>query len=189
MINTVLLDRDGVINFDSPEYILSPQAWQPIAGSLQAIASLTKSGIKIGICSNQSALGRGMFQAKDLRAIHKKMLSAIQKYGGHIAHTAYCPHAPNDACLCRKPLPGLLLETLKSLHSDAKKSVMIGDSLRDVQAALAANVEPILVQSGYGDAINIAAKARVLHPNIAIYPNLANAVEALQSASEGLNIH
>jgi len=180
MINTVLLDRDGVINFDSPHYILSPQDWKPIEGSLQAIASLTKAGIQIGICSNQSALGRGMFRLQDMQAIHQKMLKAIQATGGKIAHTAYCPHVPKDACACRKPLAGLLLKTLKNLHANAKEAVMIGDSLRDVQAALAANVEPILVQSGYGDAQLIEDKARALHAKISVYPNLSAAVSDLK---------
>lgn len=180
MKNTILLDRDGVINFDSPNYILSPQDWNPIPGSLEAIAALTKSGVKIGLCSNQSALGRGMFQAHDMQAIHQKMMRAIEATGGHIAHSAYCPHHPDAQCLCRKPRAGLLIETLTKLHSKAEDAFMIGDSLRDVQAALAANVEPILVQSGYGDAQEIAKKAKELHPNITIHPDLRSAIIALE---------
>ncbi|MDQ6961980.1 MAG: D-glycero-beta-D-manno-heptose 1,7-bisphosphate 7-phosphatase [Mariprofundaceae bacterium] len=183
MTTTILLDRDGVINFDSPYYILSPKDWQPIPGSLEAIAALTKSGIKIGLCSNQSALGRGMFQAEEMQAIHQKMMQAIDDTGGHIAHSAYCPHHPDAQCLCRKPKAGLLIETLTKLHSEAHDAFMIGDSLRDVQAALAANVEPILVQTGYGDAKDIAEKAQHIYPHIGIYPDLKSAIIALKLTS------
>jgi len=179
MITTVLLDRDGVINYDSPQYILSVEAWQPIEGSLEAISAMTQRGIQVGICSNQSALGRGMFQKKDMQAIHQKMLYAIHDQGGYIGHVAYCPHTPNDNCTCRKPLPGLLLETMAKLQAKVSETVMIGDSLRDVEAALAANIEPILVRSGYGDAQEIANRAKHLCPSIVIYDDLVSAISAL----------
>lgn len=181
----VLLDRDGVINFDSPDYILTPEQWRPIPGSLEAIAALGRAGIPVAIVSNQSALGRGMFDAMTMEAIHTRMIAAIETAGGRIAHTAYCPHAPEDNCACRKPKPGLLVETLQALGiRDAAQTVMIGDSTRDVEAAVAVGVRPVLVRTGYGDAEAILAKARRLVPDIAVYDDLGQAVsELLQEAT------
>jgi len=174
----ILLDRDGVINFDSPDYILSPEQWRPIPGSLEAIAKLTQASIPIAIVSNQSALGRGMLPQELFQSIHAKMLLCIEELGGRIDHVAYCPHAPDDGCVCRKPLPGMIVESLAALNiSDKPESVyMIGDSLRDVQAAWAAKVPAILVQSGYGDATAILQKAREQHASIQSFPDLKAAV-------------
>ena len=175
----VLLDRDGVINFDSPDYILTPEQWRPVPGSLRAIARLTAAGIPAAICSNQSALGRGMLDEKTFQSIHAKMMLAIEEAGGEIAHVAYCPHAPEDGCKCRKPLPGLLHEALQMLDVAAENALMIGDSVRDVQAAKAAGVQAMLVQSGYGEAEDIFERSRRLMPDIRSFPDLAAAVDAL----------
>jgi len=177
----VLLDRDSVINFDSPDYILAPDQWNPIPGSLESIAALTAAGIPVAIVSNQSALGRGMLDQETFQTIHAKMMLVIEEVGGEIAHAAYCPHAPEDKCNCRKPAPGLIDETLQQLRlaTQTENVVFIGDSVRDVQAALAAGVTPMLVQTGYGDADAILAKSRRLMPDIACYPDLAAAVHAL----------
>lgn len=181
----VLLDRDGVINFDSPDYILSPEAWRPIPGSLEAIASLTRAGIAVAIVSNQSALGRGMLDEATFAAIHAKMMAAIAAAGGRIAHVAYCPHRPEDDCACRKPKPALVFDVLRrlGLADRPQAAVFVGDSLRDVQAALAAGVRPMLVQSGYGDAARIEAAARALAPDVRVFPDLAAAVQALLEES------
>lgn len=175
----VLLDRDGVINFDSPDYILAPDQWKPIPGSLEAIARLTAAGIPVAICSNQSGLGRGMMSPEAFQAIHARMMLAIEEKHGEIAHVAYCPHGPDDDCDCRKPLPGLIEEALASLDAAPSEALMIGDSTRDVQAAHAAGVNAWLVQSGYGDADSILSKSRELMPDIPAYPDLAAAVDAL----------
>ena len=180
-IRAVLLDRDGVINYDSPDYILSPHDWRPIPGSLEAIARLCCENIAVAIVSNQSALGRGMLDQTTFQAIHAKMMLAIEEAGGMIAHTAYCPHAPEDACECRKPKPGLVFETLKvlGLERHTEESVFIGDSVRDVQAAAAAGVRPMLVQTGYGDAGKIHARSAKLYPGIETHPDLAAAVASV----------
>ncbi|MDQ6988135.1 MAG: D-glycero-beta-D-manno-heptose 1,7-bisphosphate 7-phosphatase [Mariprofundaceae bacterium] len=175
----VLLDRDGVINFDSPDYILRPEQWLPIPGSLQAIARLSRAGIRVAICSNQSALGRGMLDQQVFQTIHAKMLLAIEEAGGEIAHVAYCPHAPDDGCICRKPLPAMIDESLQVLQVSAAEAIFIGDSIRDVQAAHAAGVAAMLVQSGYGDAAAILEKSQALMPDIRCYDDLAQAVDAL----------
>jgi len=177
----VILDRDGVINFDSPDYILSPERWRPIPGSLEAIARLARAGIPVAIASNQSALGRGMIDRNTFEAIHRKMLRAIERSGGNVLHAAYCPHAPDAGCDCRKPKPGLVVECLDrlGLRGHPMSALMIGDSLRDVQAAHAAGVPAWLVRSGYGDADAIHRRARALMPDIPGFPDLASAVDAL----------
>ncbi len=177
----VLLDRDGVINFDSPDYILAPDQWRPIPGSLEAIAKLASAGIPVAIISNQSALGRNMLDQNTFRAIHTKMMLTIEDAGGKIAHTAYCPHTPTDQCACRKPRPGLIDETLARLGSAIRIEtvVFIGDSVRDVQAALAANITPVLVKTGHGDTAAILEQARRRAPAIRCFGDLAAAVDAL----------
>jgi D-glycero-D-manno-heptose 1,7-bisphosphate phosphatase len=179
----VLLDRDGVINFDSPDYILTPEQWQPIPGSLEAIAKLTRTGISVAICSNQSGLGRGMMNEELFRAIHAKMLLAIEEAGGMLSHSAYCPHCPDDGCSCRKPLPGLIFEALKALNVEANEAIMVGDSSRDIEAAHAAGVDSVLVQSGYGNAEMILQRSLVINPEIRAYDNLASAVDTLLEGS------
>ncbi len=183
--DAVILDRDGVINFDSPDYILAPDQWRPIPGSLEAIARLTQVGVPVAIASNQSALGRGMIGRDTFEAIHARMMRAIEAAGGRVAHVAYCPHGPGDGCACRKPKPGLVRECLDALGlaENPDRALMIGDSLRDVQAALAAGARAWLVQSGYGDAEAILQKARAIDPAIAAFPDLARAVDALLEAA------
>ncbi|TLS68238.1 HAD-IIIA family hydrolase [Mariprofundus erugo] len=177
----VLLDRDGVINFDSPDYILSAGQWQPIPGSLAAISRLHAAGIRVAIVSNQSGLGRGMMDQAAFNAIHAKMMLAIEQAGGFIAHVAYCVHGPDDDCMCRKPRPGMVLDTLAALGLSSRPghALFIGDSIRDVEAADAAGVPAMLVRSGYGNAETILAKARLLQPLIEDYANLAEAVDMM----------
>ncbi|GAV19693.1 D-glycero-D-manno-heptose 1,7-bisphosphate phosphatase [Mariprofundus micogutta] len=177
----VLLDRDGVINFDSPDYILAADQWQPIPGSLEAIARLHTAGIKVTIVSNQSGLGRGMMDQQAFNEIHGKMMLAIEQAGGFISHVSYCPHGPDDNCLCRKPKPGMVLETLDALGllARAGQVLFIGDSVRDVAAAHAASVPAMLVQSGYGDAETILQKAQLIQPDIRYSANLEEAVNLI----------
>jgi len=180
MIQTVMLDRDGVINFDSPDYILSPEQWRPIPGSLEAIARLKRAGLQVTVCSNQSALGRGMIDQAMFDSIQAKMIAETEKAGGSFDYIAYCPHGPDDGCACRKPLPGMLLDTFKTLDIQDKSTVvMIGDSYRDVQAAHAAGIAAILVRSGYGDAHRILEKSRALMPDIQVFDHLRAAVSSL----------
>lgn len=175
----VLLDRDGVINFDSPDYILTPEQWNPIPGSLEAISRLTDAGIAVTIVSNQSAIGRGMIDRHTFDAIHSKLMLSIEEAGGFITHTSYCPHQPDEGCDCRKPKPGMLIETLDMLALAADQALFIGDSIKDVEAAHAAHMPVKLVQSGYGDAEMILEKSRQLVPSIKAYADLAAAVDDL----------
>ncbi|MDQ6997321.1 MAG: D-glycero-beta-D-manno-heptose 1,7-bisphosphate 7-phosphatase [Mariprofundus sp.] len=182
----VLLDRDGVINFDSRDYILTAEQWQPVPGSLEAIARLHKVGIKVTIVSNQSGLGRGMMTQESFNAIHAKMMLAIEQAGGFISHVSYCPHGPDEMCVCRKPKPGMVLETLVALGLDnqPEQALFIGDSIRDVEAAHAAGVTAMLVQSGYGDAESILQKSRLVQTDIQAYADLTEAVAMILGDAE-----
>lgn len=146
----IILDRDGVINEDSKDYIKSPAEWLPIPKSLEAIARLTAHHFNIAIATNQSGIGHGYYSFKTLSEIHEKMLNALNRLGGKIQGIFYCPHLAEDQCQCRKPLPGLLLEIEKTFDIDLKSAVMIGDSYRDIQAAKSVHVEAFLVKTGNG---------------------------------------
>lgn len=150
---TVLLDRDGVVNFDSPSYIKSPDEWLPIKSSIKAIAKLAAANINTAICTNQSAIGRGYISENTLDSIHSKMLKIINDAGGKIDKIFYCPHAPSDNCECRKPAPGLVRQALKHFNAstnDKNKVYFVGDSIRDIDAAIASNITPVLVLTGNG---------------------------------------
>lgn len=146
----VILDRDGVINFDSPDYIKSPEEWVPIPGSIEAIARLHRHGFRVYVATNQAGIARGKLTEEDLLAIHARMLSAVEEAGGQIAGIEYCPHHPDDHCRCRKPAPGMLLAIEQISGISVKGQPYVGDSLKDIRAAEAAGCEPILVLTGNG---------------------------------------
>lgn len=144
----VILDRDGVINYDSDEYVKSADEWVPIPGSLEAIARLHQEGYKVVVATNQSGVGRGLFDMDTLNRIHGKMLDVLRHKGGEIDGIFICPHTPNDSCDCRKPLPGLFREIAERLKVNLAGVYAVGDSARDVQAARAVNARPVLVRTG-----------------------------------------
>lgn len=149
----VILDRDGVINHDSDDYIKSPEEWQPIEGSLEAIARLYHDGYRIVVVSNQAGLARGKFNIEALNAMHGKMHSLLAGYGGEIEAVFFCPHGPEDECECRKPKPGLYLEIANRLRLELTGVFAVGDKLSDIQAAAAAGAKPVLVRTGYGKSV------------------------------------
>ena len=144
----VILDRDGVINHDSVHYIKSPAEWKPLPGSLEAIARLNQAGYRVVVATNQSGVGRGLFDMDTLNAIHEKMHRAVQGAGGRIDAIFYCPHAPDANCGCRKPKPGLFERIAACYNIDLANVYAIGDTLRDVKAAVAAGARPLLVRTG-----------------------------------------
>ena len=146
----IVLDRDGVINYDSDDYVKSVDEWTPLPGSMEALAKLTQAGFKIAIATNQSGISRGYFTVTTLDAMHQKMLTLASEAGANIDYIAYCPHGPDDHCDCRKPLPGLIHQIEKALNLSAKGCYMVGDSLRDLQAGQAAGLLPALVLTGKG---------------------------------------
>lgn len=149
-IDAVLLDRDGVINHDSTNYIKSPDEWKPVSGSLDAIALMHQSGKKIGVATNQRGLALGLYSEQTLTAIHQKMHAAIARVGGKIDALAFCPHDTSDRCNCRKPRPGMLLQLMRQLNAEPEHTIMVGDKLSDIEAAQAARITPVLVLSGKG---------------------------------------
>ncbi len=146
----VILDRDGVINYDSEQFIKSPMEWKPIPGSLEAIARLTQSGYKVVVATNQSGIGRGLFDMDTLNAIHDKMHRAVQAAGGRIDAIFYCPHANDDGCKCRKPNPGMFERIRDCFNVDLNGIPAVGDSLRDLVAGANLGTQPILVLTGKG---------------------------------------
>jgi len=146
----VILDRDGTINQDSDQYIKSPAEWKPIPGSLEAIARLTQGGWRIVVATNQSGIARGLFDMSTLNAIHAEMHRAVGQAGGRIDAIFFCPHAADSNCECRKPKPGLLREIGARFGVELEGVPMIGDSLRDLEAAAAAGARPWLVLTGNG---------------------------------------
>jgi D-glycero-D-manno-heptose 1,7-bisphosphate phosphatase len=146
----IILDRDGVINEDSDDYIKSPTEWVPIRGSLEAIARLHRAGWRVVVATNQSGIARQLFDLDTLARIHETMHRRVIESGGQIDAVFFCPHGPDDACRCRKPLPGMFHDIAARLHTDLQGVPAIGDSLRDIQAAQAAGANPILVKTGKG---------------------------------------
>lgn len=146
----VILDRDGVINQDSDDFIKSPEEWIPIPGSLEAIARLCRAEFRIVIVTNQSGIARGMLTIDTLNRIHTRMLEHIHQKGGEIDAIMICPHGPEDNCECRKPKPGMFLELAQRLKINLSGVHAVGDSLRDVEAARAAKALPVLVKTGKG---------------------------------------
>jgi D-glycero-D-manno-heptose 1,7-bisphosphate phosphatase len=166
----VILDRDGTINQDSDNYIKSPLEWKPIPGSLEAIARLTQGGWRCVVATNQSGIARGLFDMATLNAIHAEMHRAVNQAGGRIEAIFFCPHAADSNCECRKPKPGLLLEISKRLDVDLAGVPMIGDALRDLEAAVSAGAKPWLVLTGKGKKTRDAGG---LPPGTEIAPDLA----------------
>jgi D-glycero-D-manno-heptose 1,7-bisphosphate phosphatase len=146
----VILDRDGVINFDSAQFIKNPAEWKPIPGSLEAIARLTQSGYKVVVATNQSGVGRGLFDMEMLNQIHSKMHKAVVTLGGRIDAIFYCPHTADSKCECRKPKPGMFKRIAETLNVDLTGIPAVGDSLRDLQAGAALGCQPMLVLTGKG---------------------------------------
>jgi len=147
----VILDRDGVINEDSDDYIKSPQEWVPIAGAADAIARLNRAGYQVVVATNQSGVGRGYFSEATLDAIHDKMRAHIVDAGGELAGIFYCPHSPDAHCDCRKPAPGLIDQIARAFNVNVEGVPLVGDSQRDLECGVARGCVPVLVKTGKGE--------------------------------------
>jgi len=172
----VILDRDGTINHDSDHYIKSLEEWRPLKGSLEAIARLTQAGYRIVIATNQSGIARGLFSTRTLFEIHDALQRAAVQAGGRIDAFFFCPHAADAACQCRKPQPGMLLEVARRFNIALKDTYMVGDALRDVQAAAAAGARPVLVLTGKGQKTQAEGN---LAPGTQVFQDLAAFAEYL----------
>lgn len=180
----IILDRDGVINHDSIDYIKSPEEWLPISGSLDAIAQLNRCGFRVLVVTNQSGVGRGYYDLDTLDSIHEKLMHELAEVGGYIEEIFFCPHHPDENCFCRKPKPGLLTKIAEKYPLQLSETFFIGDSISDIRAAQSAGCLPILVLTGNGE------MTLQRHPeceNIPHFPDLAQAVEYVLFARQGKN--
>lgn len=177
----LILDRDGVINEDSPDYIRSEDDWTPLPGSIEAIARLSNLGFEIVVATNQSGLARGLFTLTDLEGMHRKMQRLVRAAGGRIGGVFYCPHHPDAGCACRKPRTGLLDAIAREYGRSVAGSYLVGDSLKDVELALAGGCNPLLVRTGNG--VEAAAALAAAGIEVRQYEDLAGVAEAL--AHEG----
>jgi D-glycero-D-manno-heptose 1,7-bisphosphate phosphatase len=177
----IILDRDGVINRDSNAFIKTSAEWQPLPGSIEAIAALTGAGFTLAVASNQSGIARGLFDQDALDAMHHKMLSLIDTAGGRINKIVICPHGPDDGCDCRKPKPGLLEQLARYFETSLAGVPVIGDAQRDLEAAAAVGASPILVRSGKGAKTEAALPERFV--NVPVYDDLDAAARALIEGS------
>ena len=179
----LILDRDGVVNQDSSDYIKGLAEWFPISGSIEAIAALARGGYRIAIASNQSGLSRGLFSVDDLETIHATLCRLVADRGGRIAGIFYCPHLPGEGCRCRKPATGLLEDIEAALGEPARGAMFIGDSLKDLQAARAFGCQPVLVRTGKGRATEQALRQPTVDladpAAIPVYDDLASAARAI----------
>ncbi|MCC5858879.1 MAG: D-glycero-beta-D-manno-heptose 1,7-bisphosphate 7-phosphatase [Ectothiorhodospiraceae bacterium] len=182
-MGAVILDRDGVINQDSDNYIRSVHEWQPLPGSIDAIARLSRAGWLVAVCTNQSGLARGLFTEDTLNAIHARLVELVEAAGGGIDGIFVCPHGPDDGCDCRKPRPGLLLRAAERLGFSLRDVPVIGDADRDLEAARAVGARPILVLTGKGQRTRNAGKAE----DVETYQDLSAAVDALLAGTTDKN--
>lgn len=172
----VILDRDGVINEDRDDFVKSAAEWVPLPDSLEAVANLTQAGWRVVVATNQSGLGRGLFDMQALNAMHEKMHRLVNQAGGRIDAVVFCPHTKHDLCKCRKPEPGMVLQIAERFNAKPESLPMIGDSLRDLQAVAAVGGQPILVRTGKGLR---TLEAGDLPENTLVFDNLYDAAEHL----------
>lgn len=166
----IILDRDGVINYDSDQFIKSPDEWKPIPGSLEAIAHLNQWGYRVVVATNQSGVGRGLFDMNTLNAINEKMHKAVMQAGGRIDAIFFCPHAAEARCECRKPKAGMLRQVAARFNVDLEGVPAVGDSLRDLMAAVEVGAQPYLVLTGKGSKTLVHPD---LPPGTKVFPDLA----------------
>jgi D-glycero-D-manno-heptose 1,7-bisphosphate phosphatase len=178
-VKLIVLDRDGVISRDSDQFIKSPEEWRPIPGSLEAIARLNHAGFRVVVATNQSGIGRGLFDMATLNEIHEKMHRALAQVGGRVDAIFYCPHTADSVCECRKPKAGMLKEIGFRFGADMTGVPCVGDSVRDLEAAEAIGAQPLLVLTGKGEK---TLRAGNFPRNTVIFPDLAFAASALLAA-------
>ncbi|MCK4870046.1 MAG: D-glycero-beta-D-manno-heptose 1,7-bisphosphate 7-phosphatase [Gammaproteobacteria bacterium] len=170
----IILDRDGVVNEDSDAYIKSPDEWHAIPGSLEAIAKLNNANILVVIASNQSGVARGYFTEETLAEIHQKMQRELAALSGHIDDIFYCPHHPNDHCACRKPETGMIKDILKKYDVAPENTLLIGDAIKDIQAAQRSGCDAALVKTGKGKNTLLICNSDC--PDVPVYDDLAAAI-------------
>lgn len=174
----IILDRDGVINHDSLEYIKSPDEWHAIPGSLEAIAQLNRAGFHVLVATNQSGVSRGYYDLETLALIHEKFIRELAAVGGYVEEIFFCPHHPDDKCPCRKPQPGMLYQIRDKYQLNLENIYFVGDSASDMEVATIAGCKPLLVLTGNGK------KTLEKFANVHHIPSFENLAEAAQFAIE-----
>ncbi|MDI9331338.1 MAG: D-glycero-beta-D-manno-heptose 1,7-bisphosphate 7-phosphatase [Alphaproteobacteria bacterium] len=169
----VILDRDGTINADRDDYVKSADEWEPLPGALEAIAQLNHAGFHVAVATNQSGLGRGLFDMVALNAMHTKMNKLLAAVGGRVDAVFFCPHSPEEACGCRKPAPGLYEQIAERFGVSLTDVPVVGDSLRDLQAAVALGAQPHLVLTGKGAALRGQALPATFPPGTQVHEDLS----------------
>jgi D-glycero-D-manno-heptose 1,7-bisphosphate phosphatase len=184
----IILDRDGVINFDSDAYIKNPDEWLPIPGSIEAISRLSHAGWAVAVATNQSGIERGLFDISTLHAIHNKMVQAVNQAGGRLDGIFFCPHTNSSGCACRKPAPGLMHDIARRFKRELTGVPVIGDSLRDLQAGEAVAADLWLVKTGKGPRTLQAAQTdpdKQLPKSTRVAENLADAIDQILAITAG----
>ncbi|WP_162232796.1 D-glycero-beta-D-manno-heptose 1,7-bisphosphate 7-phosphatase [Pseudomonas versuta] len=169
LLKLLILDRDGVINYDSDAYIKSVEEWIPLPGAIEAIAQLSKAGWTVAVATNQSGIARGYYDVATLEAMHERLRALVAEQGGEVGIIVYCPHGPDEGCACRKPKPGMLHTIAEHYGADLADCWFVGDSLGDLQAAQAVDSQPVLVKTGKG----LLTLAKQLPVNTLIFDDLA----------------
>ncbi len=179
----VILDRDGVLNVEAADggFVQSPAQWQWLPGALDALRRLAGAGVRVSVATNQSGVGRGLMTAADVAAVNTRMQADAAGSGGAIAAVFVCPHAPDAGCDCRKPAPGLLLSAVSVSGVAADRTIVVGDDLRDLQAAAAAGLSCVLVRTGKG----ARCEAHATERGVAVYDDLAAFAAAVLPARDG----
>ena len=172
----IVLDRDGVINYDSDRYIKSAEEWVPIPGSIEAIGRLCQGDYNVVVATNQSGIARGLFDIEALHAMHEKMTKLVAEQGGSVDGIFFCPHAPSDRCSCRKPKPGVLHQIRERLHVNLNDTIMVGDTMPDLQAAWTVGAKAVLVRTGKGEKTLLSEE---LPKDTPVHRDLAAVADAL----------
>ena len=191
VVKLVILGRDGILNDFRDDHVKAPEEWSPIAGALEAVSRLNHAGWHVVVATNQSGIGRGMIDMASVNAVHAHMLKQLQLAGGRIDAVFFCPHTPEDGCDCRKPQPGLMREIGKRYGIDLKQVPMVGDTLRDLQAAQASGCEPHLVCSGRAAGLDAAQIQALVDqvPGTRVHVDLAAFAEYLLARGAALSAH
>jgi D-glycero-D-manno-heptose 1,7-bisphosphate phosphatase len=192
-VKVVILGRDGTLNEYRSDHVKAPEEWMPLPGALEAVAKLHHAGWHVVVATNQSGIGRGMIDMASLNAVHAHMLQLLHRVGGRIDAVFFCPHTPEEDCDCRKPLPGLMKQIVQRYGADPRLVPMVGDTVRDLQAARAAGCQPHLVRTGRAAAFDDAQLARLLevapgaevHRDLMAFADSLLHRERLQRGEEG----
>lgn len=158
----VILGRDGVLNEYRSSHVTAPEEWVPVPGALEAVARINHAGWHTVVATNQAGIGRGMIDMAAINLVHARMHQMMMAHGARVDAVFFCPHTPEEACDCRKPQPGLLLDIGHRYNVHLATVPMVGDTLRDLQAAQAAGCEPHLVLTGRAAALDEAGLQAML---------------------------